>query len=257
MPISADSEAVSARKTAAAVSPHNNTIYVQPSPDPSSDHSGGSENVPDKRIKRQRSTTEREHDDEQPSASTKRAAVRKKAKRPFHGNDDLDAAVEEKSAAPSTAINAKPTQKSKPPSTHDTTGARRRGRPKKNPEWEVEAILGARHARDSTADEPRFQYAVRWASSAGGETSWWTAESLQNDRLVVLQLSKSIAAGTVWFEHTPQPDNEEEGALVEVDEDEETSVSLENKQKAIDAFSADDNHENPGKLRDRIRAKDT
>lgn len=256
MQISADSEAVGARKDAAAGSSNNNTIHVHPSPDPSSDHNGDSESIPDKKSKRQRSTTERDHEHQQLSAKAKRAARRKKAKRPFHGEDGVDAPVEETSAAPSTAINAKPTNQSKPPSTHDTAGARRRGRPKKGPEWEVDAILGARHARDSTADEPRFQYAVRWASSAGGETSWWTAESLQNDRLVVLELSKSIAAGTVWFEHTPQPVNEMEGALVEVNEDEETSTSLEDKQNAIAAFGADDGHENPERLRDRMRPKD-
>lgn len=109
---------------------------------------------------------------------------------------------------------------------------RRRGRPRKNVEpedaaWEVEAVLGVRYASDSTEDAPRFQYAVKWAGAAGGETSWWTPESLQNDQLVLLGLSKSIANGNVWFENVRQPKSEDEGALVEPESEPEPELEPE------------------------------
>lgn len=200
MQSSADSEAVGA-----------NTTNVQPAPDPGSDRDNGSENVPKNKRKRQR---KHKHEHGQPSASAKGAAVRKKPKRPLRDDNHLGTSAGQETAAPHTAVNAKVPSQSRPTSEPNTSGPRGRGRPKKNVEWEVEAIVAARHASDSTRDEPRFQYAVRWASSAGGETSWWTAESLQNDPLVLLELSKSLADGSVTFKHTRQPDDEEEGALV-------------------------------------------
>lgn len=91
-----------------------------------------------------------------------------------------------------------------------TAGARRGKKPTKQMEWEVKSIVAIRHAADSTNDDPHFQYAVCWGT---GEVSWWTADALGNDPLVVVELSKAIASETARFTAAAQPKGEKDGSM--------------------------------------------
>lgn len=202
---------------------------------------------------KKRQATVKGHDDAaSPSASTS------KSRRP---------AKKQKTAAAAAAVVDKPSITAAiasdttvgPAAAVKPAGARRGRPPKKNKEaehteWEVEAVIGVRYASDSTEAGPRFQYAVKWAGSAGGETSWWTPESLQNDRLVLLGLSKSIANGTVWFEQVPQPEGEDEGALIEPEPEPEPGMVSAAGDDNVPASSAG---ASAGKLRHQTRTQDS